>query len=223
MHKLLSAVLAGSAVAALSLGAANAAVVVDGYTLDTGSFGAQTGVHSAGAQTGPVVNAYVNQDNSTVTFSTTSGDLSVNGSGEAIIDGDPLLENLTVDFQKAWDKITFNLESQKGPNAPAQSDFTLLVNGLALFSATPNVGDDPCTFCIVNNGENKFTVSGPGITQLAFTFDPAIADGKQFRVEGLSSAIPEPATWAMMIIGFGGAGGMLRLSRKRRLLALSNA
>jgi hypothetical protein len=26
----------------------------------------------------------------------------------------------------------------------------------------------------------------------------------------LSSAVPEPATWAMMIIGFGVAGGALR-------------
>jgi hypothetical protein len=33
----------------------------------------------------------------------------------------------------------------------------------------------------------------------------------------LESAIPEPATWSMMIVGFGMAGGLLR--RRRRILA----
>ncbi|WP_293682761.1 PEPxxWA-CTERM sorting domain-containing protein [uncultured Phenylobacterium sp.] len=33
----------------------------------------------------------------------------------------------------------------------------------------------------------------------------------------VSAAIPEPATWAMMIMGFGGAGTLIR--RRRRLLA----
>jgi hypothetical protein len=30
------------------------------------------------------------------------------------------------------------------------------------------------------------------------------------------SAIPEPATWAMMLVGFGGLGGLLRAGRKSR-------
>jgi hypothetical protein len=33
----------------------------------------------------------------------------------------------------------------------------------------------------------------------------------------IASAIPEPATWAMMIIGFGGVGSALRSARRRRL------
>lgn len=33
------------------------------------------------------------------------------------------------------------------------------------------------------------------------------------------SVVPEPATWAMMIIGFGAAGSMLRTSRRKRALA----
>lgn len=210
-----------SAAVALTLGlaasAANAAqvVTVDGYTLDDGQFSAQTGVHSNSSQTGATVNGFVNQDGSWVTFSTSSGQLNLvtNGQGQATILGDPLMENLTVAFEKSWDRVTFNLESPQAAGGQFSAAFTLLVNGVALFSASPNPGDAACTFCLVNNGENKFTVSGPGINNLAFAFNPAIGDAKQFRVEGLSSVIPEPATWAMMITGFGLAGTALRRRR----------
>ena len=38
-------------------------------------------------------------------------------------------------------------------------------------------------------------------------------------VGGISiSAVPEPATWAMLILGFGGIGMMLRLARRREAL-----
>jgi hypothetical protein len=35
-----------------------------------------------------------------------------------------------------------------------------------------------------------------------------------FEVQGDITAVPEPATWALMIIGFGGAGAMLRAGRR---------
>ena len=36
----------------------------------------------------------------------------------------------------------------------------------------------------------------------------------------IGSAVPEPATWAMMIIGFGGVGSMVRANRRRQALVL---
>ncbi len=33
--------------------------------------------------------------------------------------------------------------------------------------------------------------------------------------DSLAAAVPEPATWAMMIIGFGAVGSMVRTSRRR--------
>ena len=206
--KLLAA--AASALALMTAGAAGAAqvVTVGSYTLDDTSFGTGLGVHSDGTQSGSTISGVVNQDGSDVTFSTTTGILNITGAGEATVYGDPALEDLLVTFQKSWNAITFNFAE-----LDALSHFTLLVNGTALFSETPNFGDPACTFCVINQGENKFTVSGPGINSLAFEFDPGVENAKQFRVEGLS-AIPEPTSWAPMILGFGAVGAMVRRSRR---------
>jgi hypothetical protein len=47
-------------------------------------------------------------------------------------------------------------------------------------------------------------------------FTPGIF-GPNFEVEAVGAAVPEPATWAMMLLGFGllGLGGA-RLSRRGR-------
>lgn len=200
-----SALLAGATLAVSA--PAQAAVFVDGFTLGTGSFGGQNGVHSTGTQAAnSMLTGFVNQGgaNNGVTFTTTSGLMSITGGGEATISGDPKIENLTVLFEKGWDNVTFNFEGEK------TDAFTLLVNGSALFSITPNAGDAACNICVLGNN-GKFTLSGTGITSLAFTFNPGITGAKQFRVEGVSTApVPEPATWAMMIGGLGLAGAALR-------------
>ena len=40
-----------------------------------------------------------------------------------------------------------------------------------------------------------------------------------FEVQGTTGAVPEPASWALMILGFGMAGGLLRA--RARLVAVS--
>ena len=51
-------------------------------------------------------------------------------------------------------------------------------------------------------------ISGAG---MGAAFDNAMLDASPLSV----SAVPEPATWAMMIIGFGAAGSMVRSARRR--------
>jgi hypothetical protein len=212
MTSLLKFALGGAAAVALMAGAnaaSAASLIVGGYTLEEGSFGGPLGVHSTGSQS-PANTVYgvVNNDGSGVTF-TSSGLLSITGGGEATITNDTTMNDLNVSFAKAWDNITFYLQAEKGKNA-VDSQFTLLVNGTALFQGPA------CSFCVATGGGSKFTISGQGINNLAFTFTPGIDTAKQFRVEGLGSPVPEPATWAMMIGGFSLAGVALR---RRRMIA----
>lgn len=193
-------------------GAANATVIVGNYSLDSGVFGGQLGVHSTGSQTGvTTASGFVNQDGSAVTF-TSSGlfSLAVNGQGEATILGDPSLSNLTVNFAKQWGAATFDLESD------SDSTMSLLVNGAALFS-----GGVCGTLCdLSKNGANKFVLTGPDIQTLTFNFDPGVADAKQFRLQlpGASlPGVPEPATWGLMIVGVFAVGAAMRLQRRGAL------
>jgi hypothetical protein len=205
------AAIGASAAALLLASNASAAVVIGSYSLDSGTFGAQTGVHSSGTQTNVTSDTeFVNQDGSLVTFSSSSAfGVSADGNGEAIIGGN--FPDLTVVFAKGWGKMTFDFESD------VNSIMSLTVNGTTLFT---DGGGNACgTLCdLSKNGSNKFILTGPDITKLQFSFDPNIADAKQFRVE--FPAIPEPGTWAMMVVGVGMVGAVLR---KRRKMALATA
>lgn len=182
-----------------------AADVVDGFTLDSGSFGTGYGVHSdGGKQSGSILNAHVNIDGSAVTF-TSNGSLTMTGGGEATVYPDGgVIDDLTVDFAKSWNKITFSFDGEE------DGIFTLLVNGISLF--------DGCSLCTLDSsGQNKFILTGNGINNLAFTFEPGILTAKQFRVDGVTDAVPEPATWGLMILGIGFAGAVMRRRQRQRI------
>lgn len=50
-------------------------------------------------------------------------------------------------------------------------------------------------------------------------FDRLVLDN--ITINGVTSAVPEPGTWAMMIIGFGAVGSMVRSSRRRQAYAFA--
>ncbi len=73
-----------------------------------------------------------------------------------------------------------------------------------------------------NGNQTGFTTNG----RLTFNFGSAIdsvvlfAGGNSFEISdvGASATVPEPAAWAMMILGFGGVGALMRRRRPGLLI-----
>lgn len=60
-----------------------------------------------------------------------------------------------------------------------------------------------------------------GVNELRFVVTDTGAPGALLVTDlvGTAAAVPEPATWAMMIIGFGAMGSAIRSTRRRRFAA----
>ncbi len=103
---------------------------------------------------------------------------------------------------------------------------------LAEFNWSRNAtGTTPITFRAYNSAGKlleslSFASNDPARTTGFYGFQRAGNDISRFEVDGywvgarnlstfteIGSAVPEPATWAMMIIGFGGAGAVIRRRR----------
>jgi hypothetical protein len=71
---------------------------------------------------------------------------------------------------------------------------------------------------IFSSFNSAFTAQG-ALTRISFS----VAGQNSVNVDGLldnvsiSGAVPEPATWGMLIVGFGAMGGAIRASRRRRI------
>lgn len=106
------------------------------------------------------------------------------------------------------------------PDSPAS--LNLWINGEKL---------DGVTFNALGGQENlgvwqNFTYSGvsgaQGITSITLTNSNLEPQGNDFALDDLSlqgTAVPEPTSWALMLMGFGGLGAMLRSNRRRQVPA----
>ena len=62
---------------------------------------------------------------------------------------------------------------------------------------------------------DQATLSGPQTLVVTGTLNNGTGTGAYGGVVSFSPAVPEPATWALMILGVGLAGGALRVNRRR--------
>jgi hypothetical protein len=108
-------------------------------------------------------------------------------------------------------------------------ELALMGTGTVVFSLTDDMGTvftgDAFTWALT--GGNQFfgfeSYNGQSIANLSFNVTGgSVSDVSQVRV-GLSAAdnaVPEPGTWAMMLMGFGAAGYSVRRSRRKQGFAL---
>ena len=66
---------------------------------------------------------------------------------------------------------------------------------------------------------NLFSTSGLWSETVKYTLNFTGGAGSQFNGTANLTAVPEPATWAMMLLGFGGIGAAMRRRRKTIRLA----
>ena len=106
--------------------------------------------------------------------------------------------------------ISFDLRNLEGqtPNF-----YNVLFGGVSLFSAT-----DSAAFNYTNFSTTATAVGAS--TELAFNFqhNPSYFGLDNVSVTAVNGAVPEPATWAMMLMGFGAMGVLLRRRRRTQTL-----
>jgi hypothetical protein len=143
----------------------------------------------------------------------TSDALNADASGQAMITATSgLLNNLSY---MTVGGITFTTATFNLIGDATGTIFGTSANGTA-FSYNFSLG----------NGQNFIGLLATGGDVLnGFTINSAtgISDFRQLRLGGVqvATAVPEPATWALMLLGFGGMGVAMRRNRRRSVAQLA--
>jgi hypothetical protein len=124
--------------------------------------------------------------------------------------------------------ITFELPSNPIPDFVIGGDYFTIDNVHANVGGTPEVLPDVVFYASAQNGGLKIspyydntgdqyfsgTVFNPTFSPgPAFLAQPPFAEGGP-TADVLISTVPEPAAWALMLVGFGGLGAAIRSRRK---------
>jgi len=67
----------------------------------------------------------------------------------------------------------------------------------------------------VGGGGNAIAVAGPWSETVKYSLNFTGGNGSNFNGTANLTAVPEPATWGLMLLGFGAMGGMLRTRNRK--------
>ncbi len=167
-----------------------------------------------------ILRGTTNQTSSTVVFRSTSDDLLSSPQGQAKI------EPIGTGANDGLGNLSFSLENG---STFTSAEFNILasVGGMVTLTAFDAANmiiqsvTNPLIATVDASGQNFFGFLADSSTPISSITIQAlggtqIASVGQFRVGGISTAgaVPEPATWAMMLFGFGILGASMR--RKAR-------
>jgi hypothetical protein len=156
--------------------------------------------------TGTTVSGTTNMSNTLVNFSSSTGQtLIVNSSGQAFITTNNNGGFLT----------SINVSSPGN----TFTDFIANPHNSGPFTVSVTANDGTFNDMLPGGpGENFVTILAQGgetISSVAFTSSAGFERFEQPRISGIAAAIPEPSTWAMMLLGFAGLGFVFRQSRRK--------
>ena len=157
--------------------------------------------------TGGTILGHTNQSHVSITYDGMGDTLQVGGSGQSFLTG-PGDGTLTQLSYYLTDDGTFNNTEFKISGATSTVDFTVVDNEGQVFNF-PDLTIDSSGFVAFRG------IDGESISSVSFMVDNGgtFEEFRQLRLE--VAPIPEPASWGMMLGGFGMLGGLLRLRRSR--------
>ncbi len=113
------------------------------------------------------------------------------------------------------DTFSFNLPTGRVGSSVTSSDTTnaLVFSGFTFNGVNGMIGPTPAGLpsggitaqFVTSGGQQELVIKGSG--------GPAASFGGTVNFAPIPGGVPEPASWALMIIGFGSAGAMLRRRR----------
>jgi PEP-CTERM motif len=174
--------------------------------LGTFNSGSSTVTGTVGTQAGAPAVEFTSHGGSTLLETNT-------GAATVFTADNSLLNQLTFTLLggASFTAAEFNLErgSLTDVNSPLSITLTAVGGGTSTFNVTGPTGSN--IFDIIAGTGESYTSASFSTTNGGF------ADLKQLRLvlANTTGAVPEPATWAMMLLGFGGIGMAMRRSRRR--------
>lgn len=149
--------------------------------------------------------------------------LNLNG-GSALILSDNILTDMVGKYLLLWDRASYTLNFGSSPvqflsflvdnyNSDNRvnitySNGTTVTNVLSGLAGLSNNRDGLVAF----NQEG-----GLGISAVQFV----AANNRLFAIDQIAAAAPEPATWGMMLVGFGFVGTQMRRRRRKSAIAIA--
>jgi hypothetical protein len=203
---LMKSIVVAAAILALSAGAASANIVIVSGSVPQNP---DENVLLNSGTSGTTLSGTTNQTNSLVTFQGLES-LTEPSNGQARIEA----------VDGSYTSLTFFLTDPTKSFGRAEFNLNTLASGMATITATDQFGTVfTQTFAVGGNGQNFFNLvanSGEAIKTVSISSTAQIGDTRQIRLGGvgLTSAVPEPATWSMLILGFGMVGAGMRLRRR---------